>query len=154
MIPRDKLILQYMVAVRSKLAHQDLFFPSMTSLYKLASNSAVVLNTTLISTLAISPVLVSLFHDSSLQVYLNLRRYSGFMQSTVGDGERSDANTAYLQPVISRSNLDVLINTRVTRLVQSGASKNGLIFNIVELSSTADSTPNFDVTFTSPNIDS
>ncbi|KAK7689613.1 hypothetical protein QCA50_007406 [Cerrena zonata] len=62
----------------------------------------------------------------------------GFMQSTVGGGERSDANTAYLQPVISRSNLDVLINTQVTKLVQSGTSKLGPIFNIVELGSTAD----------------
>ena len=69
----------------------------------------------------------------------------GYMQSTIGGGERSNANTAFLQPIISRSNLDVLINTRVTKLVQSGTAKLGPIFNTVELGSTADSKPFRDI---------
>ncbi|KAI0077524.1 aryl-alcohol-oxidase from pleurotus Eryingii [Panus rudis PR-1116 ss-1] len=57
----------------------------------------------------------------------------GFMQSTIGGGERSSAATAYLEPVETRSNLDILINTRVTKLVKTGTSKSGPIFKAVEI---------------------
>ncbi|KAL0064314.1 hypothetical protein AAF712_008760 [Marasmius tenuissimus] len=43
----------------------------------------------------------------------------GYVQSTVGHGERSSAATAYLVPVLNRTNLDVLINTRVLKISSS-----------------------------------
>ncbi|KAI9061587.1 GMC oxidoreductase [Trametes sanguinea] len=44
----------------------------------------------------------------------------GWLQSTIGHGMRSSAATAFLtEDVLSRSNLDVLIGTRVTRLIQT-----------------------------------
>ena len=39
------------------------------------------------------------------------------MQSSIGGGQRSDSATAYLHPVENRTNLDILINTQVTRLI-------------------------------------
>ncbi|KAH8079085.1 aryl-alcohol-oxidase from pleurotus Eryingii [Cristinia sonorae] len=56
----------------------------------------------------------------------------GYMQSAIGEGERSSGATAYLNPVFDRSNLDVLINTRVTKLVNSATSGTPHM-NIVEL---------------------
>ncbi len=44
------------------------------------------------------------------------------MQSTVGEGKRSHAAVAYLDPVTNRTNLDVLINTQVTRLINVATS--------------------------------
>ncbi|THH31584.1 hypothetical protein EUX98_g2622 [Antrodiella citrinella] len=41
----------------------------------------------------------------------------GYMQSTIGGGSRSSGATAYLNPVDTRPNLDVLINTHVTKLI-------------------------------------
>ncbi|CAL1710566.1 unnamed protein product [Somion occarium] len=57
----------------------------------------------------------------------------GFMQSSIGGGERSSAATAYLEPVESRRNLDILINAQVTKLIQSGTSKSGPIFQVAEI---------------------
>ncbi|KAI0777900.1 aryl-alcohol-oxidase from pleurotus Eryingii [Irpex lacteus] len=45
-----------------------------------------------------------------------------YMQSTVGEGKRSHAAVAYLDPVTNRTNLDVLINTQVTRLINVATS--------------------------------
>lgn len=39
------------------------------------------------------------------------------MQSTIGDGQRSSGATAYLNPVQDRCNLDILINSRATKLI-------------------------------------
>lgn len=61
------------------------------------------------------------------------------MQSTVGSGKRSDSNTAYLQPAISRLNLDILLNTQVTRLAQSSSSESGPTLTTVELGTQSDS---------------
>ncbi|KIJ22613.1 GMC oxidoreductase, partial [Sphaerobolus stellatus SS14] len=41
----------------------------------------------------------------------------GWIQSSIGGGERSSSATAYLQPVLNRPNLDVLINTQATKLI-------------------------------------
>ncbi|KAK7434548.1 hypothetical protein VKT23_020157 [Stygiomarasmius scandens] len=51
---------------------------------------------------------------------LNSGKLVGFsyVQSTIQDGERSSSATAYLEPVLNRTNLDVLINTRALRLVR------------------------------------
>ncbi|KIY66928.1 GMC oxidoreductase [Cylindrobasidium torrendii FP15055 ss-10] len=51
---------------------------------------------------------------------------TSYMQSAIGGGERSSAATAYLYPVIERANLDVLVNTRVAKLVE-GSSKSGTL---------------------------
>ncbi|KZT25855.1 GMC oxidoreductase [Neolentinus lepideus HHB14362 ss-1] len=44
----------------------------------------------------------------------------GYTQSTIGSGERSSAATAYLEPALERPNLDILIHTTVTNIVQTG----------------------------------
>lgn len=46
--------------------------------------------------------------------------FLGWTQSTIANGTRQSSAVAYLGPVLFRSNLDVLINTQVTRLVQTG----------------------------------
>ncbi|KAF9001662.1 aryl-alcohol-oxidase from pleurotus Eryingii [Cyathus striatus] len=57
----------------------------------------------------------------------------GVVQSTVGGSKRSSSATAYLEPALNRPNLDVLINTEVTRLILSGMSKRRPKFTKVEL---------------------
>ncbi|KAG7449763.1 aryl-alcohol-oxidase from pleurotus Eryingii [Guyanagaster necrorhizus] len=56
-------------------------------------------------------------------VDLNAGHFVGvsYMQSSVGGGQRSSAATAYLNPSQERGNLDILINTHVTKLVQTGS---------------------------------
>ncbi|KAJ3521273.1 hypothetical protein NMY22_g12382 [Coprinellus aureogranulatus] len=45
-------------------------------------------------------------------------------QSTIGNGERSSAATAFLDtPVRDRPNLDIVINTQATRVLRSGSGK-------------------------------
>lgn len=45
-------------------------------------------------------------------------------QSSIGQGRRSSSATAYLDPLLNsaakRGNLDVLINTQVTKLLKTG----------------------------------
>lgn len=55
------------------------------------------------------------------------------MQSAIGKGERSSAATAYLEPVEDRANLDILINTRATKLVQSGTKQHKPVLQKVEI---------------------
>ncbi|KLO19185.1 aryl-alcohol-oxidase from pleurotus Eryingii [Schizopora paradoxa] len=62
----------------------------------------------------------------------------GLAQSTIGGGARSSSSTAYLTPVLNRTNLDVLIQTTVTRLISSGSSENP-IFRTVEVAANASS---------------
>jgi len=57
----------------------------------------------------------------------------GAPQSTVGGGQRSSSATAYLEPILSRKNLDVLIQATVTRLIPTGSSKGKPIFSKVEV---------------------
>lgn len=42
--------------------------------------------------------------------------FAGYVASSIGDGTRSSAATAYLEPILKRKNLDVLISTRVARV--------------------------------------
>ncbi|EKM52280.1 uncharacterized protein PHACADRAFT_260543 [Phanerochaete carnosa HHB-10118-sp] len=56
----------------------------------------------------------------------------GIAQSTIGGGVRSSSATAYLEPNINRTNLHVLIDNTVTRLVQSGSTKGTPVFKQVE----------------------
>lgn len=61
------------------------------------------------------------------------------MQSSIGGGERSSAATAYLPTdVRSRTNLDILLNTRAVRLVQTDNSTTGPVFKAVQIAQTAD----------------
>lgn len=46
----------------------------------------------------------------------------GFLQSTIGNGARSSSATAFLTPALNRPNVDVLIETQVTRLLQTETS--------------------------------
>ncbi|KAI0357960.1 alcohol oxidase [Trametes cingulata] len=44
----------------------------------------------------------------------------GWLQGTFGGGIRASASATYVRPVLGRPNLDVLVNTTVTQLVQTG----------------------------------
>ncbi|RXW19853.1 hypothetical protein EST38_g5995 [Candolleomyces aberdarensis] len=44
----------------------------------------------------------------------------GWVQSSIGDGTRSSSATTYLNSVINRRNVDVLVNAYVTKLVRTG----------------------------------
>ncbi|KAF8918132.1 aryl-alcohol oxidase [Mucidula mucida] len=66
---------------------------------------------------------------------------TSYMQSSVGGGERSSAATAYLYPVIDRDNLDVLVNTRVTKLIETGGKKSKPEIRAVQLQQTNDDIP-------------
>ena len=71
----------------------------------------------------------------------------GWTQSTVGaiasllteadstkiaHGERVSAAEAYISPALARSNLDVLVNTRVTKVVKSGTENGRPVFRTVQ----------------------
>ncbi|KAI9451435.1 aryl-alcohol-oxidase from pleurotus Eryingii [Lactarius psammicola] len=61
----------------------------------------------------------------------------GWTQFSIGHGYRSSASVSYLKPAFSRSNLDILINTQVTKVVQTG-TRNGLpIFRGVQFAQSA-----------------
>ncbi|KAJ6608666.1 aryl-alcohol-oxidase from pleurotus Eryingii [Mycena sp. CBHHK59/15] len=60
----------------------------------------------------------------SYQEDLNAGNFTGFSycQSSVGQGQRSHAERAYIAPVRNRANLDVVLNTRATKLINTGSS--------------------------------
>ncbi|KZT03819.1 GMC oxidoreductase [Laetiporus sulphureus 93-53] len=67
----------------------------------------------------------------------------GFAQFSINSlGRRSNSATAYLEPAINRSNLDVLITTQVTRLITAADSANTSLptFNTVEMAQSANGT--------------
>jgi choline dehydrogenase-like flavoprotein len=52
---------------------------------------------------------------------------AGWTQATINGGRRSSSATSYLGPeFISRNNLHVLVNTRVTRVLQTGTMADGV----------------------------
>ncbi|TBU39603.1 FAD/NAD(P)-binding domain-containing protein [Dichomitus squalens] len=63
----------------------------------------------------------------------------GWMQGTYGNGMRSSASTAYIEPVLSRPNLDVLVETTVTKLIQTGEASGTPLFRGVQFASSATS---------------
>ncbi|KIK50435.1 hypothetical protein GYMLUDRAFT_461256 [Collybiopsis luxurians FD-317 M1] len=71
----------------------------------------------------------------------------GWAQSSTGDGQRNSAATAYLEPALNRTNLDVLINTRVTKLLSSSVNNGTPVIDVVQLASDANG-PRMDVTAT------
>ncbi|KIJ50047.1 GMC oxidoreductase [Sphaerobolus stellatus SS14] len=62
----------------------------------------------------------------------------GWVQSTIENGKRSSSATSYLGPIfINRPNLHVLVNARVTRVLQTGNGSTPsapFAFNVVEVS--------------------
>ena len=59
----------------------------------------------------------------------------GLTQSTVGGGERSSSATAYLEPALSRPNLDLIIENTVTRLISTKGANGQPNFTGVEFAS-------------------
>ncbi|KAH8987304.1 aryl-alcohol-oxidase from pleurotus Eryingii [Lactarius akahatsu] len=57
----------------------------------------------------------------------------GWTQFSIGDGQRSSATASYLTPVLCRPNLDVLVNTLATKVVQTGTQDGLPIFRGVEI---------------------
>ncbi|EMD33860.1 hypothetical protein CERSUDRAFT_117387 [Gelatoporia subvermispora B] len=72
----------------------------------------------------------------------------GWTQGSIGtNGHRSSSATAYLEPVLNRANLDVLIMTTVTKLVTSSNASGVPRFDTVEIAQSA-SSQKFQVTAT------
>lgn len=61
----------------------------------------------------------------------------GYTQSTIGGGERSSSATAYLDPLLSRPNLDVLIQHQATKIIANGTSGGKIRFSGVEFAANA-----------------
>ncbi|KAI9434372.1 aryl-alcohol-oxidase from pleurotus Eryingii [Lactarius indigo] len=61
----------------------------------------------------------------------------GWSQLSIGGGQRSSASVSYLTPALSRSNLDILVNTLVTKVVQTGTRGGLPIFRGVQFSQSA-----------------
>ncbi|KAF8185123.1 hypothetical protein BJ912DRAFT_489061 [Pholiota molesta] len=59
----------------------------------------------------------------------------GWAQSSIGAGARSSSSTSYLRNALSRSNLSVLLNATVLKLIQSGTRKGLPLFNTVQFGS-------------------
>lgn len=59
----------------------------------------------------------------------------GYIQSTIGKGERCSSAIGYLEPALRRRNLDVLIHNTVTRLVPSIPTHGRPTFKTVEFAS-------------------
>ncbi|KAI0282905.1 glucose-methanol-choline oxidoreductase [Russula brevipes] len=65
----------------------------------------------------------------------------GWTQYSVQNGTRVSAATAYLEPALeSRSNIDLLFNTQVTRLIRTGTKQGRPIFRGVQFAASASST--------------
>ncbi|KAJ7157766.1 aryl-alcohol oxidase [Mycena filopes] len=57
----------------------------------------------------------------------------GWVQATIKGGQRSSAATSYLSPAfMSRPNLHVLVNSRATRIIQTGVDQGKPAFRAVE----------------------
>ncbi|KAN0141960.1 hypothetical protein V8E53_000422 [Lactarius tabidus] len=61
----------------------------------------------------------------------------GCNQFAVGEGRRTSAATAYLRPALSRHNLDVLVNTQVTKVLHTGTREGVPVFKGVEFAQSA-----------------
>ncbi|KAI0270489.1 aryl-alcohol-oxidase from pleurotus Eryingii [Gloeopeniophorella convolvens] len=58
---------------------------------------------------------------------------------SVGNGQRSSSSVSYLSPVLGRSNLDILVDTQVTRVIQTGTQKGLPVFRGVQFAQSASS---------------
>ncbi len=50
----------------------------------------------------------------------NVRRWNSCLRIQIQDGARSNSARDYIIPALSRSNLDVLVNTQVTKVLKTG----------------------------------
>ncbi|KAI0049745.1 GMC oxidoreductase [Auriscalpium vulgare] len=64
----------------------------------------------------------------------------GYSQFSVGGGVRSSSYTGYIAPILTRSNFDVLINTQVTKLIQTGTTSGVPIFRGVQFAASSSGT--------------
>lgn len=69
----------------------------------------------------------------SLHFFKRLMYDLGYTPVTVSNGARSSAYTSYLKPIISRPNLDILLNTRALKLIHSGMSGRTPEFRVVQV---------------------
>ncbi|KAI0085566.1 aryl-alcohol-oxidase from pleurotus Eryingii [Irpex rosettiformis] len=58
----------------------------------------------------------------------------GWAQFSIANGERQSAALGYLDPILDRRNLDILVNTHVTQLIQTGTSSGKPVFRGVQFS--------------------
>ncbi|THU90637.1 aryl-alcohol-oxidase from pleurotus Eryingii [Dendrothele bispora CBS 962.96] len=71
----------------------------------------------------------------------------GWQVSSISNGSRSSSATSYFEPFMNRTNLDVLLNTRVIRIVSDDTDDevdsgcDSLSIHTVEIASSADDTP-------------
>ncbi|KAI0295097.1 hypothetical protein B0F90DRAFT_1811527 [Multifurca ochricompacta] len=61
----------------------------------------------------------------------------GWTLYSIGNGQRSSASGSYLTPVLSRPNLDILLNTQVTKVIQTGTRDGHPIFRGVQFAQSA-----------------
>lgn len=61
----------------------------------------------------------------------------GCNQYAIGEGRRTSASTAYLRPALSRPNLDILVNTQVTKVLQTGTREDVPVFKGVQFAQSA-----------------
>ncbi|KAG7446883.1 aryl-alcohol-oxidase from pleurotus Eryingii [Guyanagaster necrorhizus] len=61
----------------------------------------------------------------------------GYVQNAIGNGSRSSAATAYLLPIVDRCNVDVIVSTRVTKILGSSVASE---IDTVEISQSANGT--------------
>ena len=64
---------------------------------------------------------------------VHCRSLLGFVQNSIGNGERSSAATAYLVPALQRPNLDVIINSRATRVFASKPAPGQPVIDTVQI---------------------
>ncbi|THU83960.1 hypothetical protein K435DRAFT_929258, partial [Dendrothele bispora CBS 962.96] len=71
----------------------------------------------------------------------------GWQVSSISNGSQSSSATSYFEPFMNRTNLDVLLNTRVIRIVSDDTGDevdsgcDSLSIHTVEIASSADDTP-------------
>ncbi|KAI0712239.1 alcohol oxidase [Earliella scabrosa] len=93
--------------------------------------------------LPIDPRGINASQQLSTQFPFNLDYNSGdtigfaWTQSTIHDGRRVTSATSYLAQAFNRTNLDVLVNTRVTKLIPVGKKSGHLDMRAVEFAQTA-----------------
>ncbi|EJF61540.1 aryl-alcohol oxidase-like protein [Dichomitus squalens LYAD-421 SS1] len=67
----------------------------------------------------------------------NALGFEGVVQNAIGRGARSSSATAYLEPALNRSNLHVLIENTVTKLISTGSVKGAPSFRKVQFAPNA-----------------
>ncbi|KAF9002563.1 hypothetical protein BDQ17DRAFT_1357086 [Cyathus striatus] len=82
------------------------------------------------------------FHNFTGNTFVSLPGFSepldktGWLQTTIGNGTRSSAASSYLGPqFIKRSNLDIVLNTQISRVLTSGNDGSKFDFRTVEFRS-------------------